>query len=64
MSDQVIDSYFIYSDLDDSDQVIDGYFIYSDLDDIELSEAEQAEHAQLDAMAEEDSGVPIGKQVQ
>ena len=53
-----------------SEEVIDLYFIYSDLADIEFSEAELYETAQFDAMSNSacselngDRHIPLGKLV-
>ena len=57
-------------DLAASDEIIDLYFIYSDLADIEFSETELYETAQYDAMSNaatcEQAGeqhIPLGKLV-
>ena len=51
-----------------SDEIIDGYFILSDLKDIQLTEFERAENAALDAAASaagdgDQAEVPMGKRV-
>jgi hypothetical protein len=53
-----------------SDEIIDLYFIYSDMADIELSDMELYESAQYDALTNAALGeqnregfVPLGKQV-
>ena len=49
-----------------SDQVIDSYFIYSDLEDIPISEAEKVEGACYDSQSEtdnQDDDIPVGLRV-
>ena len=48
------------------DDVIDSFFIQTDLKEINMSDAELAERAQFDSMCDNikiDKNIPIGKQV-